>query len=82
MIRTNELWFKDAITSCNQAIHQVELEMISLRVELVRVTQEKKKMEKLKERALKVYIDKEKHLETELNDQIVTYQASKNKERR
>lgn len=79
ILNANKLWFKDELKRYEASIHQVELEMVSLRVALVKATQEKKKMEKLKERALNLYLDKEKHIETEMNDQIVTYQASKKK---
>ncbi len=78
--QTNEAWFKDEFERLSKAIREAELAIITARIELVKATQEKKKFEKLKERAVKEFEEAQNYAEAQLVDQIVTFNATKNRQ--
>lgn len=75
--QSNESWFKDEFDRLARAIREAELAIITARIELIKATQEKKKFEKLKERAIKEFDEAQTYAESQLVDQIVTFNASK-----
>jgi flagellar export protein FliJ len=74
--KMNESFYKEREKELNHTLHQVELEIIKSRLALVKAMQERKKFEKLKERAKIIFDTKEEQSERALVDQIVTYKAT------
>lgn len=76
MHQIEKAYYKDAIISCQQRLNKADQHVISCRQKLLEMTVERKKMEKLKERAIQNFMRDEQQRELLLNDQIITYKAS------
>lgn len=76
MHQIEKAYYKDAIISCKQQLSKADQHIATCRQTLLEMTVERKKMEKLKERAIQNYMRDEQQRELLLNDQIITYKAS------
>ncbi len=69
-------YFEDAMKTCRSDIAQAKQNIAVCRQHLMACTQDKKKYEKLREKAQAAYQEEEKKREEELIDQLVNYRSS------